>query len=313
MQAEILTVLPPTIKECLQALPDEIVRYVEEIRIRISRPLEVIAGGKPYYPEQRGESYIVQESDAHFLLNQLSEYSLYAFEEELRKGFITIRGGHRVGLAGKVLLERGDVQTLRPISSFNIRIARQKIGAAARLIGDLYEPKERRWLSTLFVGAPQTGKTTVLRDLTRLMSQGVPNRQIEAIKVGIVDERSEIAASIAGVPQHELGSRVDVLDGCPKAEGMMMMIRSMSPEVLVVDEIGRAEDTRAIIEALHAGVNVIATAHGHSFEEVAQRPALKELFAAGAFGRVVELGRLPHPGSISRIRLPRQLKVAMGK
>jgi stage III sporulation protein AA len=310
MLQDIAAILPGTIKEILTRLDPIVLKKSEEIRLRVGRPLEVIAGGIPYYPNNNGSHYLVSAEEAKFLLNQLSQYSMYAFEEELRRGFITIKGGHRVGLAGKVVLDRGQVKTLRDISSFNIRIARQTIGVAERIVSQLYD---RKWLNTLFIGPPQTGKTTMLRDVARLISQGLPSKNITPLKVGIVDERSEIAASMKGVPQLELGPRVDVLDGCPKAEGMMMLIRSMSPDVIIVDEIGREEDVFAIQEALHAGVKVMTTAHGYSLEDIERRPALKSLLDLEAFERCVELTRTTKAGVIKRIRNQQRRDVVIAK
>lgn len=297
---EIFRILPDSIKSIVLNLPKDVMNDAEEIRIRIDRPLEVVSKGIPYYPKVKDHLYIVTKEDGRFLLNQLSQYSLYAFEEELKQGYITIRGGHRVGLAGKVVIENGKVKGLREISSYNIRIARQKIGIATKLIPYLYV---NGWLNTLIIGPPQAGKTTLLRDLARIISEGVPMRNIPPYKVGIIDERSEIAASVRGVPQHSLGFRVDVLDACPKAEGMMMMIRSMSPDVIVVDEIGREEDARAMKEALNAGVKVITTVHGFTLEDVEMRPTIKELLLYDAFSRTVELSRKNGvAGMITRIR-----------
>ncbi|OLO42851.1 stage III sporulation protein AA [Alkalihalophilus pseudofirmus] len=296
---EVLDVLPEPIAQLITQCPDSLKKDIEEIRIRINRPLEVIAGGKPYYPEFHKQVYKVRPEEGQHLLNQLSQYSLYAFEEELKRGFITIRGGHRVGLAGKVIIESGHVKALRDISSYNIRIARQKIGVANKVVPHIYQ---KGWQNTLIVGAPQTGKTTLLRDIARIISSGVPELNIPPSKVGVVDERSEIAASVRGVPQHDLGHRIDVLDGCPKAEGMMMMIRSMSPEVLIVDEIGRKEDSIAIMEAIHAGVKIVTTVHGFDMEELDQRPTIAELMKANVFNRCIELTRRNSAGSIRRIR-----------
>lgn len=301
MDQDILAILPTEICNILQKLPDSITSQLEEIRIRVMRPLELIVGGSPVYPsDNQAKDWIVQATDARFILNQLSQYSLYAFEEELKRGYITLKGGHRVGLAGKVILEKGEVKTLRDISSFNIRMARQTIGAAEPLMSGLYD---KGWKNSLIIGPPQSGKTTLLRDLARIISTGDAVKRIPPMKIGIVDERSEIAASIKGVPQHQLGKRVDVLDACPKAEGMMMMIRSMSPDVLIVDEIGREEDCVAVREAIHAGVRVISTAHGASLEEIAARPALKSLFQEQAFERCVELTRRIKPVTTKQIRI----------
>ncbi|AIC95034.1 stage III sporulation protein AA [Shouchella lehensis] len=271
-------------------------KSIEEIRLRINQPVECLFSNITLFSPTS-----FTEDDASMFLNQLSSYSLYAFEEELQKGYITIEGGHRVGLAGKTILENGKVKTIRPIRSFNIRVAKQKIGVSNKLVSELYDGKNG-WRNTLIIGAPQTGKTTLLRDLARNVSTGTPS--IPASKVAVVDERSEIAGCMNGTPQHDLGTRTDVLDGCPKAEGMMMMIRSMSPQVMIVDEIGREEDAQAILEARHAGVVIMATAHGFSFEEIAKRPIFKQLLKEQAFDRVIEVGRTPYPGVISKIRIP---------
>lgn len=280
---DVLTLLPKKIHEQLQGMPEALAERVEELRIRIGRPLEVIIGGRPTYMP-----YLVTEDDAQGLLGHLSQFSLYTLEEELKRGYITVSGGHRVGLAGKVILEAGAVKAIRDVSSFNIRIARQKIGIAEELISRLYTDE---WRHTLIIGAPQSGKTTLLRDIARIISSGSERYSIQPKKVGIIDERSEIAGCVHGIPQLEFGPRVDVLDGCPKAEGMMMMIRSMSPDVLVVDEIGRAEDTMAVLEAVNAGIKMIITTHGHSLEEVKKRPNIAHILEQNIFERFIELKR----------------------
>ncbi|CAG9623166.1 stage III sporulation protein AA [Sutcliffiella rhizosphaerae] len=285
--------LPANVSEILDKLPIQTKEKLEEIRIRVNRPLELIVGGKPYFP-----SYTISAEDGMYILNKISKYSIYALEEELKRGYITISGGHRIGLAGKVVTEAGKVKAIRDISSFNIRIAKQKIGVAAPLLPYLYD---KRWLSTMIIGPPQTGKTTMLRDLARFMSTGEKMSGIASCKVGIVDERSEIAGCVSGVPQHDLGFRVDVLDGCPKAEGMMMMIRSMSPDVIVVDEIGRLEDSEAAVEAVHAGVGLLMSVHAFSYEDVKNRPSLKDILSLRAVKRFVELTRSDGPGTIKRI------------
>lgn len=289
----VLALLPKKIQTQLLRMPPEILLKSEELRIRVDRPIEVIIGGEPHFL-----SYEVSRQDAEQLLGHLSQFSLYTLEEELKRGYITIAGGHRVGLAGKVILEKGVVKAIRDISSFNIRIARQKIGVAASLIPNLYN---ETWQHTLIIGAPQTGKTTILRDIARIVSTGVELLNIPAKKVGIVDERSEIAGCVHGVPQLEFGLRVDVLDGCPKAEGMMMMIRSMSPDVLVVDEIGRLEDSIAVLEAVNAGITLFSTTHGHTFAEVQKRPFMIDLLSQNIFERFIEIKRDEKGNRIYRI------------
>lgn len=289
----ILKFLPKNIADLISQIPPKQKEDMEEIRLRINRPIEIIMKGAP-----RFISYIIQTEDAFHLMNKISHFSIYTLEEELKRGFITVSGGHRIGLAGKVILEEGKVKAIRDVSSFNIRIAKEKIGISDPLIPYLFQGS---WMHTMVIGPPQTGKTTLLRDIARVISSGIPTKGIEAKKVGIVDERSEIAGCVNGVPQLTFGHRLDVLDACPKAEGMMMMIRSMSPDVLIVDEIGRKEDAEAIQEAVHAGIKLMMTTHGSSIEEIRNRPSLKEIVNQRIFKRYILLSRKDGPGTIAYI------------
>lgn len=291
---KIINLLPKSIQEQFNNFPKELLGKVEEIRIRINRPIEVIANQKVFFL-----SYIVKQQDAEQLLNKLSQHSFYTLDEELKRGYITVEGGHRIGLAGRVILEKGFVKAIRDVASFNIRVAKEKIGISEKWIPYLYQAK---WKNTMIIGPPQTGKTTLLRDLARVISVGDKKFNIPPLKVGIIDERSEIAGSVGGVPQLTFGNRVDVMDSCPKAEGMMMMIRSMSPDVLVVDEIGRKEDTEAILEAVHAGICLIMTTHGDSYTDILQRPILKPILDQKFFNRFIELSRGKGPGTVVSIK-----------
>jgi stage III sporulation protein AA len=300
----IYQVLPLSIRDRIQSLPRTILSGLEEVRIRQDRPLEIIAAGKTWFVSDNQQlklepkdSILPTKEECRKLLNLISNHSLYALEEELRLGYITVEGGHRIGLAGKVVTEAGRVKHVRDVTGFNIRIARQVKGAGQDLLSVVV--KQQKVQNLLIVSPPGCGKTTLLRDLTRLMSTG--NSECRAYKVGIVDERSEIAGCVGGVPQHDVGPRTDVLDACPKAEGMMMLIRSMSPEILVVDEIGRKEDSEAIHEAIYAGVHLFTTAHGSSLEEVCKRPILRELIQEGVFGRIVLLSNRSGPGTVEGV------------
>lgn len=301
---EIRSILPRPLREVLSATPAHVRDQLEEIRIRQNQPLEIRYGQKSGFVSAQGEvsansrhGWVCTQEVLTSLINQISQHSLYALEEELKRGYITVVGGHRIGIAGRVVTERGEVKGIRDITSVNIRIAREKKGAADPVLPFLYE----RGLvqNTLVVSPPQCGKTTLLRDIARSISYG--NAWASSRKVAIVDERSELAGCLNGVPQRDVGPRTDVLDACPKAAGMMMMIRSMSPDVLVVDEIGRAEDSDAIWEAIHAGVAVVCSAHGHDVADAARRPTLSRLIQQGAFSRFVVLNRSRGAGTIGAI------------
>lgn len=284
----IFKLFPKKITSFFQNMPLEKWSSIEEIRVRTGRAVEI----------STGSSYellplTVTEEDAEQLLNNLTNFSMYTMEEELKRGYITIEGGHRVGIAGKVILDRGNVKAIIHISSFNIRIAKEKVGCAEQLIPYLYKVG---WQNTIIIGSPQTGKTTLLRDIARIVSSGYSKRSIPALKVGIVDERSEITGCVRGVPQLQFGPRIDVLDACPKAEGMMMLIRSMSPDVLIADEIGRSEDAISVLEAVNAGINLIITAHGYSLEDIVKRPTIKKILNLHVFNRFIVLKRNSRDG-----------------
>ncbi|MBG9793532.1 stage III sporulation protein AA [Paenibacillus dendritiformis] len=294
-------VLPPMLKSILMRLPAGTYRELEEIRIRVGRPLEIGVMGDFQLVTERGErtdnpnaAYRPSREDGHQLLDLITNHSLYTMEEELRRGFVTIPGGHRIGLAGRTVLAQGRVSHLREITGFNLRIAREVHGIAASVMPLLLDFKHAHVHHTLIVSPPQQGKTTLLRDLVRAIGSGNwhhPEARWKALKVGVVDERSEIAGCIKGVPSYDLGYRTDVMDGCPKAEGMMMFIRSMSPDVLAVDEMGREEDMLAMREAMHAGVRLIATAHAEDMDDLLRRPGIRQMLEEGAFRRIVTLRR----------------------
>lgn len=289
---EILRLFPDQLKEAVKQKVKDRWNELQEIRFRLNQPIELI------YDSEIDWIYHVKpvSKDGMFVLNQLSNFSLYRMEDELREGYITIEGGHRVGLAGKVNTLGGAVKAIQHITFFNIRIAKQKINVAQPIIPYMYK---ERYLNTLFIGPPQTGKTTLIRDIVRLIATGWD--EVSAKKVAVVDERSEIGGSIKGVPQHNVGVRTDLMDACPKAEGMMMMIRSMSPDVLVVDEIGSDKDVQALMEAILAGVVVICSVHGQTFEEIKKRPSLQALFQQNVFKRFVLLEKQQQPGFVKEV------------
>ena len=299
-EQDITKLFPAQIRKALgQALFDR--NKIYEIRLRVNAPLIVIYQGKEYFLTLEGEltreeakAYHVQTEDLKEMLEYISGYSLYAFEEEIRQGFLTIVGGHRVGIAGKTILDGNKIKSLKYISYINLRLSHQIKGCASPILP--YIIKNRQICHTLIISPPRCGKTTLLRDLIRQVSNG--NRYMPGVSVGVVDERSEIAGSYQGIPQNDLGIRTDVLDCCPKAEGM---IRSMSPEVVAVDELGDYEDIHAIESVIHCGCKLFATVHGSSIEDIKRKPLLQRLMQEKVFERYIVLYKKDCAGQIKAI------------
>ena len=300
-QEEILRVLAPGLRTVLRSLSfrwDE----VDEIRLRVGQPLAVTLCGRSEFVRYEGRYHHVTMEEIRDTMDLLSSFSRYAFEDKIRQGFLTIQGGHRVGLAGRVILEQTSgkrmVKTIAPITFLNIRVARQVIGCGEAVLplllyGDETEKIRDKFSNgkcdgqisgtfydTLLISPPGMGKTTLLRDLIRILSYG-------GITMGVVDERSELAACHQGIPQNDLGPRTDVLDGSPKAEGLMMMVRTMSPQILALDEVGSEADHCALEYAMHCGCGILATVHGSSWEEIRRRPILGRWLAERRFSRYV--------------------------
>ena len=265
---------------------------LQEIRLRIGKPIIVIAGNVEWIMRE-----VIEKEEFIEILEYICKYSLYAFENELKQGFITIEGGHRVGISGQVYVEHGEVKNFKNISSMNIRISHEVLHCADRILP--YITQENEVLNTLIVSPPRCGKTTLLRDLVRQVSDG--NSFIKGCTVGVVDERSEIGGCYLGIPQNQVGMRTDVLDACPKSKGMMMLVRSMSPNVIAVDELGGAEDVHAMEYAMNCGCKFIATVHGRSMEEIRKKPLFETLVKEHRFERYIILGNKGQVGSVDGI------------
>ncbi|GAB2573609.1 stage III sporulation protein AA [Gracilibacillus alcaliphilus] len=288
----VLNILPKQIGQQVRQFLEQNPFDLQEIRLRVNQPIEINNGKQVKWLTA---TYFSPE-DAQRFLNKISDFSLYRLEEELRNGYITIQGGHRIGIAGAVIIENKRVKAVHHVSSFNIRIANPQFGVAKPYLSYLVD---HTIFNTLIIGPPQAGKTTFLRDLANYCASNTSDRL--ALKTAIVDERSEICGSINGIPQHLLSPRIDVLDRCPKGEGMMMLIRSMSPEVIIVDEIGSEQDAEAIDEVIHAGVQLISTVHGRSLADINKRPAIQTILEKKIFQRFVILSNKEVTGEVVEI------------
>lgn len=291
-EEEILRILPTDISnEVREYLKSE---YLQEIRIKANKPLIINLSSKEIILKR-----IATVSDIKQTLVKISNYSLYAYEEELRQGYITIKGGHRVGIAGECVVDQGEIRTIRNISSINIRVCREVKGCSNEIMK--YIVSNDKVYNTLIISPPKCGKTTILRDIARNISNGMPINNLTGKKVSIIDERSEIASCFNGIPQLDIGIRSDILDNCLKKDGMIMAIRSLSPEVLVCDEIGTKQDIESLNMAFNSGVNIIITIHGYNIEDIYKRRVLNGLLENSILDRIVVLSNRKGPGTIENI------------
>lgn len=262
-----LSVLAPYEKEFLRA---------REVRIRVSQPI-LLCGEKKIAVS----ALLPDASQMSALLLAFCGQALYAHEEQLRQGYLTLPGGHRVGVCGQAVVHAGQPLRFARIQGLNVRIARQ-ISCDRRALDAVCTGGNLR--SALIVSPPGLGKTTMLRELARVLST-------QGAQVAIADERGELAACVQGVPQLDVGPRTDVMDGVPRAEAIRLLVRAMSPELVICDEIGSENDAEALLDARRCGVNVLCSAHGASYSDVKNRPAVRQLLREGMFDRVVLLGR----------------------
>ena len=250
----------------------QIKNELQEIRIRCNRPIILKLRNSEALIE-----YEINQTEILQTVERLCNNSIYAYKNQMCEGFIRIKGGHRIGITGTAVIENGKIINIKYISSLNFRIAREIINCSNPILGQVIDKKNNTINNTLIVSPPGKGKTTILRDLIRNISNGVPALNFRGKTCGVVDERGEIAAMYQGIPQNNIGIRTDVIENISKAKGMKMLIRSMAPEVIACDEIGSKEDIEAIKEAMISGVKGIFTIHGKNFEDLKSNKYIKEL------------------------------------
>lgn len=287
---EVLKIFSLKIREILQKSDIQFDRLME-IRLRAYRPLVVIVNNQEMFLMDGGgvaksykDAFIVSEKEIRETLEYISNYSLYAFEEEIKHGYITVLGGHRVGLCGKGITRNGEITTIKYISFINVRVSHEIKGCADSVMDKLIN-MNKTIENTLIISPPRMGKTTLIRDIVRIVSNG--NEKIKGQTVGLIDERSEIAACYLGIPQNDVGFRTDVLYNVPKDIGINIMVRTMSPEVIAVDEIGTTRDYNAIISGINCGCRLIATIHGDGIEDVLVKKELSRLIYERVFKKII--------------------------
>lgn len=262
----------------------KIEQELQEIRIRCKRPIILKSRNIEIIIE-----YKVNEKEILTILERLCNNSIYAYKNQICEGFITVKGGHRVGITGTGVIENGKIINIKYITSLNFRIAREVKGCSSKILDKIIDVKNNSVNNTLIISPPGMGKTTILRDIIRNISNGITSIEVSGKTCGVVDERGEIAAMYHGIPQNDIGIRTDVIENVSKSKGMEILIRSMAPEVIACDEIGSKEDVEAIRKALLSGVKGIFTMHGKDLEEIKLNKEINELIENKQIEKIIFL------------------------
>lgn len=281
---DILGYFPGKIQNILNEEIGEKYNILEEIRIRVQKPIIL-----KFNNNEKIVRYLCNTEEILNILQAICENSIYTYQKQIAEGFVTIQGGHRVGISGSCVIENGKVININYVNSLNFRISRQVIGVGKKVLKHILDLEEKNLYNTLIISPPGAGKTTLVRDIVRQVSSGIKDYKFKGLNVGLVDERGEIAALYKGVPQNDVGVKTDVIENVSKAIGMKMLIRSMAPQVIVADEIGNYEDVEAINYAICSGCKGIFTAHGSTFDDIYLNPVLKNLINVKIFEVIIFL------------------------
>ena len=288
-----------SINKKIMNIPTEIKDNLQEIRLRVNRPLALCCPENTYFMTENGcvtntfldqQMLTVSSRDIFETFNNICNYSVYSKQNEIKNGFVTLKGGHRAGICGTAVAEKGVITNIRDISSINIRISVEHKNCAKPIIEKI---KDFRG-GLLLCGAPCSGKTTILRDLARVLSTEYKQ------KTALIDERSELAGTYRGVYQNDIGM-CDVLDGYSKTEGFTHALRSLSPDIIICDELGNADDVHSVENAINSGVSIIASAHCSNENELMAKPQLKRLIQSKAFGNIVFLDNRKNVGQARKV------------
>lgn len=282
----VLRCFPLKIVEIIEEnINNQELEILEEIRIRNNLPIILQIG-----QANKIINYKITSQDIDYIFQKICENSIYSYQNQIINGFITIQGGNRVGIVGTAVIKDDKVINFNYISSLNFRISRQVIGCSNSIINEIINKEDNTIYNTLIISAPGVGKTTLLRDIIRNISNGIDD-SFKGVNVAVIDERGEISATYKGIMQNDLGIRTDVINEIPKSIGMRMAIRTMAPKVIVADEIGSQQDSEAIKYAMCCGVKGIFTAHGKNMEEILKNPELNNLINNKIFDKIIQLER----------------------
>lgn len=292
-QMDFLYIFPDAVKNALSSIINrQILSYksISEIRFRINQNPFIILNDKK---EIILDNIIVSKEIIANIITTATRYSLYAYQDTIRQGFISLRGGHRLGVLGQAVMNNGIMTGQKNISYLNLRISHEYIGCSNPVMKFIDNNS-----NVLIISPPGCGKTTMLRDIVRNFSYG---NECKAEKVVVIDERGEIAACVDGIPQNDIGPRTDVCDMGNKKEAVFAALRSMSPDLIVMDEIGGQDDIEAVKRAVYVGVKVIASVHAYNLKECLKRNDLVNIINGNGFKKIIVLSNRNGAGTIEEM------------